>query len=125
MDLASILSQYDTLESEMLYNKAVDLFNLITDSEIENLLKLAPENNILLNLSNKPTEEIKKNKSLLQDAIDLFIRTIESRNLTQDEFEVMTLDELKEYINNIIVDKRSILLGIINRLEEVYKNSGI
>lgn len=123
MDLISILSQYDRLESELLYNKAVDLFNLITDSELEKLLKSSPENNILLKLGNKPTEEIKRNKELLKDAIDLFIRTIESRNLTQDEFDCMTLDEIKEYINNIIVDKRSILLGVINRLEEIYKNS--
>lgn len=123
MELVDILVQYDKLESELLYEKAVDLFNLITDSELENLLKLAPENNILINLSNKPTEEIKKNKVLLQKAIDLFIKTIESRNLTQDEFDCMTLDEIKEYINNIIVDKRSILLGVINRLEEIYKNS--
>lgn len=123
MDLISILSQYDKLESELLYNKAVDLFNLITDSELEELLKSSPENNTLLKLGNKPTEEIKRNKELLKDAIDLFIRTIESRNLTQDEFDCMTLDEIKEYINNIIVDKRSILLGVINRLEEIYKNS--
>lgn len=123
MDLINVLTQYDQLESELLYNKAVDLFSLITDAELEGLLKSSPENNILIKLGNKPTEEIKRNKDLLKDAIDLFIRTIESRNLTQDEFDCMTLDEIKDYINNIIVDKRSILLGVINRLEEIYKNS--
>lgn len=123
MDLINVLTQYDQLESDLLYNKAVDLFSLITDAELEGLLKSAPENNILIKLSNKPTEEIKRNKDLLKDAIDLFIRTIESRNLTQDEFDCMTLDEIKDYINNIIVDKRSILLGVINRLEDIYKNS--
>lgn len=123
MDLINVLTQYDQLESELLYNKAVDLFSLITDAELEGLLKSSPENNILIELGNKPTEEIKRNKDLLKDAIDLFIRTIESRNLTQDEFDCMTLDEIKDYINNIIVDKRSILLGVINRLEEIYKNS--
>ena len=122
MDLINVLTQYDQLESDLLYNKAVDLFSLITDSELEELLKTSPENNILIRLSNKPTEEIKRNKDLLKDAVDLFIRTIESRNLTQDEFDSMTLDEIKEYINSIIVDKRSILLGVINRLEENYKN---
>ena len=121
MDLINVLAQYDKLESELLYNKAVDLFNLITDSELEELLKSSPENSTLLKLGNKPTDEIKRNKELLKDAIDLFIRTIESRNLTQDEFDCMTLDEIKEYINNTIVDKRSILLGVINRLEEIYK----
>lgn len=122
MDLINVLTQYDKLESELLYNKAVDLFNLITDSELENLLKLAPENDILINLSNKPTEEIKRNKELLQKAIDLFISTIESRNLTQEEFDSMTLDEIKNYIFNTITDKRSVLLGVINRLEDIYKS---
>lgn len=122
MDLINVLTKYDKLESDLLYNKAVDLFNLITDSELENLLKLAPENNILINLSNKPTEEIKRNKELLQKAIDLFIKTIESRNLTQDEFDSMTLDEIRNYVFNTITDKRSILLGVINRLEDIYKS---
>lgn len=123
MNLNAVLEKYDNLESELLYNKAVDLFSLVTDSEIENLLKCSPENSILLQLSNRPMEEIKRDKYLLQEAIDLFIQTIESRNLTEDEFEAMTLDDLKEYLNNLITDKRTILLSIINRIEEIYKNS--
>lgn len=122
MDLINVLTQYDKLESELLYNKAVDLFNLITDSELEELLKSSPENSTLLKLGNKPTDEIKRNKELLKDAIDLFIGTIESRNLTQEEFDSMTLDEIKNYISNTIADKRSVLLGIINRLEDIYKS---
>lgn len=122
MDLINVLTQYDKLESELLYNKAVDLFNLITDSELEELLKSSPENSTLLKLGNKPTDEIKRNKELLKDAIDLFISTIESRNLTQEEFDSMTLDEIKNYISNTITDKRSVLLGVINRLEDIYRN---
>lgn len=122
MDLINVLTQYDKLESELLYNKAVDLFNLITDSELEELLKSSPENSTLLKLGNKPTDEIKRNKELLKDAIDLFIGTIESRNLTQEEFDSMTLDEIKNYISNTIADKRSVLLGVINRLEDIYKS---
>lgn len=122
MDLINVLTQYDKLESELLYNKAVDLFNLITDSELEELLKSSPENSTLLKLGNKPTDEIKRNKELLKDAIDLFISTIESRNLTQEEFDSMTLDEIKNYISNTITDKRSVLLGVINRLEDIYKS---
>lgn len=121
MNLKELLTHYDNLESELLYNKAKQLFDLVTDSELENLTRLAPEKSILIELSNKSTEAIKKNKDLLHRAIDLFINTIESRNLTEDEFNSMTLDDIKEYINKIIVDKRSILLGVINRLEDIYK----
>ena len=122
MNLKELLTHYDNLESELLYNKAKQLFDLVTDSELENLTRLAPEKSILIELSNKSTEAIKKNKDLLRRAIDLFINTIESRNLTEDEFNSMTLDDIKEYINKIIVDKRSILLGVINRLEDIYKS---
>lgn len=121
MNLKELLTHYDNLESELLYNKAKQLFDLITDSELENLMRLSPENSILIELSNKSTEAIKKNKNLLQRAIDLFITTIESRNLTEDEFNAMTLDDIKDYINSIIIDKRSILLGVINRIEDLYK----
>lgn len=122
MNLINVLTRYDKLESELLYNKAVDLFNLITDSELEELLKSSPENSTLLKLGNKPTDEIKRNKKLLKDAVDLFINTIESRNLTQEEFDSMALDEIKNYIFNTITDKRSVLLGVINRLEDIYKS---
>lgn len=121
MDLKNILSKYEKLEADLLYDKAVGLFNLVTDSEVENLLKCAPENNILLNLSNKPVNEIKQNKTLLQDAIDLFIRTIESRKLTEDEFNAMTLDDIKDYINKLIDSKKPILLKVINKLEDNYR----
>lgn len=123
MNLKDILLKYDKLEADLLYNKAVGLFNLVTDSEVENLLKCESGNNILVNLSNKSMEEIKKNKHLLQDAIDLFIRTIESRNLTEDEFNTMTLDDIKEYINKLINTKKPPLLKIINRLENIYRES--
>lgn len=120
MNLKDILSKYDKLEADLLYNKAVELFNLITDAEIEELLKYSQENNILLNLSNKPIEEIKKNVSLLKSAIDLFIRTIESRHLTEDEFDSMTLDDIKDYLVKLVNNKRPILLKVINKLEDVY-----
>lgn len=120
MNLKDILSKYDKLEADLLYNKAVELFNLITDAEIEELLKCSPENNILLNLSNKPVEEIKKNVNLLKSAIDLFIRTIESRHLTEDEFDSMTLDDIKDYLVKLVNNKRPILLKVINKLEDVY-----
>lgn len=123
MNLKDILLKYDKLEADLLYNKAVGLFNLVTDSEVENLLKCESGNNMLVNLSNKSMEEIKKNKHLLQDAIDLFIRTIESRNLTEDEFNTMTLDDIKEYINKLINTKKPPLLKIINRLENIYRES--
>lgn len=121
MNLKEVLNYYNDLESELLFSKAKALFSLVNDSEIEEILK-NNQDNILLRLSNRSEEYIKKDKQLLLEAIDLFTRVIESRNLTEDEFESMTLDDIKEYINKIIVDKRTILLEVINRLEDLYKD---
>lgn len=121
MNLKTILNKYDTLESELLYNKAKDLFDLISDSEIEDILKLQPEGQILLDLSNKSTEDIKKDKALLNAAIFLFINVLESRNLTEDEYESMTLDDVKTYIDKLITKKDRTLLNIIHNIENIYK----
>ena len=51
------------------------------------------------------------------DAIDIFIEIIESRNLSKDEFDAMTLDDIKNYLNEIISSKVPCLLRIINELE--------
>ena len=77
MDLLNILTQYDRLETELLYNKAIDLFNLITNQELEEY----SENSIILELNSKSTERIKEDKQLLKDAIDLFSNIIKSRKL--------------------------------------------
>lgn len=77
MDLLNILTQYDRLEAELLYNKAIDLFNLITNQELEEY----SENSIILELNSKSTERIKEDKQLLKDAIDLFSNIIKSRKL--------------------------------------------
>ena len=77
MDLLNILTQYDRLETELLYNKTIDLFNLITNQELEEY----SENSIILELNSKSTERIKEDKQLLKDAIDLFSNIIKSRKL--------------------------------------------
>lgn len=77
MDLLNILTQYDRLEAELLYNKTIDLFNLITNQELEEY----SENSIILELNSKSTERIKEDKQLLKDAIDLFSNIIKSRKL--------------------------------------------
>ena len=77
MDLLNILTQYDRLEAELLYNKTIDLFNLITNQELEEY----SENSIILELNSKSTKRIKEDKQLLKDAIDLFSNIIKSRKL--------------------------------------------
>ena len=46
-----------------------------------------------------------RDKQAIKDAIDVFIETIESRNLSKDEFDAMTLDDIKDYLDSIITSK--------------------
>jgi hypothetical protein len=99
MQLKSILDKYDVIEAQVLYNKAVELLQLISD------------------------EQLLRDKQSIKDAIDVFIETIESRNLTKDEFDAMTLDDIKDYMNSIITTKLPCLHRIINELEDKVNDS--
>ena len=61
-------------------------------------------------------------RQAIKDAIDVFIETIESRNLSKDEFDAMTLDDIKDYLDSIITSKIPSLHRIINELEDKFNN---
>lgn len=117
MKLQEILSKYDNMEAQMLYNKAVEILGLITDEELSDIML---NNSYLFSkISGMTHEQLLNDKESIEKAIDIFIETIESRNLCQDEFEAMTLDEIKDYISSIITSKSPMLLRLINEIEEV------
>lgn len=123
MQLKSILDKYDVIEAQVLYNKAVELLQLISDEELEEIFTK------YLALFSKITnvhlthEQLLRDKQSIKDAIDVFIETIESRNLTKDEFDAMTLDDIKDYMNSIITTKLPCLHRIINELEDKVNDS--
>lgn len=117
MKLQEILSKYDNMEAQMLYNKAVEILGLITDEELSDIML---NNSYLFSkISGMTHEQLLNDKESIEKAIDIFIETIESRNLCQDEFEAMTLDEIKDYISSIITSKSPMLLRLINEIEEI------
>lgn len=117
MKLQEILSKYDNMEAQMLYNKAVEILGLITDEELSDIML---NNSYLFSkISGMTHEQLLNDKESIEKAINIFIETIESRNLCQDEFEAMTLDEIKDYISSIITSKSPMLLRLINEIEEV------
>lgn len=117
MQLKTILDKYDTLEAQMLYNKAVELLQLISDKELEEIFTKHPTLFSKITNVHLTHEQLLKDKQSIKDAIDIFIETIESRNLSKDEFDAMTLDDVKDYLNSIIVSKIPSLHRIINELE--------
>ena len=118
MQLKSILDKYDVIEAQVLYNKAVELLQLISDEELEEIFTRHPA------LFSKITNVHLTHEQLLRDkqAIDIFIETIESRNLSKDEFDAMTLDDIKDYLNSVITSKIPSLHRIINELEDKFNN---
>lgn len=117
MQLKEVLDKYDAIEAQMLYDKAVEILSLISNEELEDILR----NHAVLfsKISSLPHEQLLSDKETIRKAIDIFIQTIESRNLTKDEFDAMTLDDVKDYIDSIITIKSPLLLRLINEIEEI------
>ena len=117
MQLKEVLDKYDAIEAQMLYDKAVEILSLISNEELEDILR----NHAVLfsKISSLPHEQLLSDKETIRKAIDIFIQTIESRNLTKDEFDAMTLDDVKDYIDSIITIKSLSLLRLINEIEEI------
>ena len=117
MQLKEVLDKYDAIEAQMLYDKTVEILSLISNEELEDILR----NHAVLfsKISSLPHEQLLSDKETIRKAIDIFIQTIESRNLTKDEFDAMTLDDVKDYIDSIITIKSPSLLRLINEIEEI------
>lgn len=73
-------------------------------------------------VTNVTHEQLLRDKQAIKDVIDVFIETIESRNLSKDEFDAMTLDDIKDYLDSIIASKIPSLHRIINELEDKFNN---
>lgn len=117
MQLKEVLDKYDAIEAQMLYDKAVEILSLISNEELEDILR---NHTVLFSkISSLPHEQLLSDKETIRKAIDIFIQTIESRNLTKDEFDAMTLDDVKDYIDSIITIKSPSLLRLINEIEEI------
>lgn len=123
MQLKSILDKYDVIEAQVLYNKAVELLQLISDEELEEIFTKYPALFPKITNVHLTHEQLPRDKQSIKDAIDVFIETIESRNLTKDEFDAMTLDDIKDYMNSIITTKLPCLHRIINELEDKVNDS--
>lgn len=122
MQLKSILDKYDVIEAQVLYNKAVELLQLISDEELEEIFTKYPALFSKITNAHLTHEQLLRDKQAIKDAIDVFIETIESRNLSKDEFDAMTLDDIKDYLNSVITSKIPSLHRIINELEDKFNN---
>lgn len=117
-----INKQYEEKEVKLLYDKAVALMNLLSDEEYEQVIT---DNADIFKLASHPErgEFYLQDKNNLLQIVNIFTNFIETRGLSQDEYKVMTVDEIKEYIvdliNNIVAFEPNELFAIIKNLERI------
>lgn len=117
-----INKQYEEKEVKLLYDKAVALMGLLSDEEYEQVIT---DNADIFKLASHPEkgEFYLQDKNNLLQIVNIFTNFIETKGLSQDEYKVMTSDEIKEYmvdiINNIVTFEPDELFTIIKNLERI------
>lgn len=114
--MKKLLQEFELQEANLKYEKAKKLLELITDEEFEQIVSDYPEVFANITCILKDEDKIKYIKSIEQ-AIDIFIECIESRGLSKDEYDVMTADDIIDYLRNIFDKDMINLYPIIQHLE--------
>lgn len=102
--LESILLKYDQEVSKLLYFKAVDLMNLISDIELYKLYQDFPEQFAEISKM-KSIEDVQKIKDTVYEVIEILTNYLNNRGLTEEEFEEMDKQEFIDYIGNVLWEK--------------------
>lgn len=102
--LESILLKYDQEVSKLLYFKAVDLMNLISDIELYKLYQEFPEQFAEVSKM-KSIEDVQKIKDTVYEVIKILTNYLNNRGLTEEEFEEMDKQEFIDYIGNVLWEK--------------------
>ena len=90
-----INKEFALKEVQLLHNKAIALANLLTDEEYELMITKHPD---IFAVASHPEKGdlYLSDKSNLLIIIDIINKHLKHQHLSQDEFKVMTLDEIKE-----------------------------
>lgn len=102
--LESILLKYDQEVSKLLYFKAVDLMNLISDIELYKLYQDFPEQFAEISKM-KSIEDVMEIKDTVYEVIEILTNYLNNRGLTEEEFEEMDKQEFIDYIGNVLWEK--------------------
>lgn len=102
--LESILLKYDQEVSKLLYFKAVDLMNLISDIELYKLYQEFPEQFAEVSKM-KSIEDVMEIKDTVYEVIKILTDYLNNRGLTEEEFEEMDKQEFIDYIGNVLWEK--------------------
>lgn len=109
------IEQYRINQAQLLYEFASDLLDQVADEDVLELYK--DNSDVFSKLSTLSKEEILNDKVLLMKAVNVLINYLENKPLTEEEYDEMTFDEILDYVNELIEDKKVCLFDIIKYLE--------
>lgn len=115
-----LLSAYNKLEVDNLYELATRLLDLLTDEEYLKICSTHKE--LLAPISAKGGNEYVRNPIILRKIVDVFTETLEKRNLSGEEFCRMSLEEVLLRIDELVSNvskKTNKLYDVIRLLEQV------
>lgn len=113
-ELCKQLAEADNLLVEALYKKAVLLLEHITDEELTTLFAKYPE--LFISITGPEQVEYLHDINTLEEVIELFLETIEDREVSEDEFEAMTMDEIKDILCANLTDKNETLFNLLKEI---------
>ena len=114
--LKELLKKQKEEKSELLFKHARQLMDMITDDELVEIYSQHPELFSELSYGSE-------NLCLVEDAIEIFAEYLMNKGLTKDEFGVMTIDDVIDYLSQLITEKNDMLWDIIKHLENDRRNS--
>lgn len=112
-----VLKEFEGKEIKFLLEKAKALLDLITDEQLLELYTTYP--NLFGKLSN--ISKLENSKEYIETAIQIFTETLDEERMSLEEFDSLSLDEIKDYVGTLVYSKEDDLLEIINSLEDIYK----
>lgn len=114
-NLEQIVKDYQEKIANILYAETIELLEFLNDEEFEQLIN--NHRNLFIKCQAINKNNLGSNVETLKEACDIILEYLMSKNLTEDEFNAMTIDDVKEYINSLIVNKDHNLYKMIKVLE--------
>lgn len=115
--LEKLLERQKKEKSELLFKHARELMDMITDDELVEIYSQYPE--LFAEISHGGDHRI----YLLEEAIEIFTDFLTTKGISKDEYEAMTVDDVVEYLSELITRKTKSIWDLIKELENDRRNS--
>lgn len=115
--LEELLEKQSKERIELRFKHAKELMDLISDEELAQIYSEYPE--VFAELSYSREYRI----HTIEEAINIFIEFLKNKGISEDEYESMTVDDVIDYLSELITRKTSSIWDLIKELENDRRNS--